>query len=197
MRVEVILDVGIINVLINSTHHTTNVIWDIGQCDIPAHNYAYSFAPNPSWANYYATSAEIHAYMKSVAAQYNCEKYIEYNHTVRSAVWQEHTGKWCLTVVANGKEFVDVCDVVINAGGVLSNWEWPNIPGIENFKGKLMHSADWDTTYDWKSKNIAVVGIGSSGIQILPQVAKGLLWSPWAFCNDCEALIFNVCTDPM
>ena len=111
--------------------------------------------------------------MKSVASQYSCEKYIEYKHTVKSAVWQEHSGKWCLTVTANDKEFVDVCDVLINAGGVLNNWEWPNIPGIDRFQGKLGHSADWDEGYDWKGKNVAVIGIGSSGIQILPKVSKG------------------------
>lgn len=116
--------------------------------------------------------------MKSVAAKYNCEKYINYNHTVRSAVWQEHSGKWCLTVIADGKEFVDVCDVLINAAGVLSKWEWPNIPGIEKFQGKLLHSADWDTAFDWRGKNIALIGIGSSGIQILPKISKGLSLTP-------------------
>lgn len=53
-----------------------------------------------------------------------------------------------------------------------SSWSWPKIPGIELFKGKLLHSADWDTSYDWKNKNVAVIGIGSSGVQILPKVAQ-------------------------
>lgn len=53
-----------------------------------------------------------------------------------------------------------------------SSWRWPRIPGIEDFQGKLLHSADWDTSYDWTDKSIAVIGIGSSGVQILPQVAK-------------------------
>ncbi|KAF2467914.1 FAD/NAD(P)-binding domain-containing protein [Lindgomyces ingoldianus] len=142
------------------------------QCDIPAHNYAYSFAPNPSWRNYYATSAEIQAYMKDVAKAYVCEKFVAYSHTVTSAVWQEQEGKWRLTVESEGHEFIDICDVLINAGGILSNWEWPNIPGIEKFLGKLLHSADWDTSYDWTGKNVALIGIGSSGIQILPKVAE-------------------------
>lgn len=65
---------------------------------------------------------------------------------------------------------------VVSADGMgisshYSNWKWPNISGIERFKGKLMHSAHWDTSYDYASKRLAVIGIGSSGIQILPKMA--------------------------
>lgn len=56
---------------------------------------------------------------------------------------------------------------------IYSTWKWPNIPGINNFKGKLLHSAEWDRSYDWTHKTIAVIGIGSSGVQILPKVAPG------------------------
>lgn len=53
-----------------------------------------------------------------------------------------------------------------------SNWKWPNIEGIETFKGKLLHSARWDQEYDFTGKRVASIGIGSSGIQIVPQLAK-------------------------
>jgi cation diffusion facilitator CzcD-associated flavoprotein CzcO len=53
-----------------------------------------------------------------------------------------------------------------------SNWKWPNISGIFNFQGKLIHSAQWDESYDFTGKKVAVIGIGSSGIQIVPQLAK-------------------------
>ncbi|KAJ9499448.1 hypothetical protein H2202_005031 [Exophiala xenobiotica] len=89
------------------------------QCDIPAHNYAFSFAPNPAWPNYYATSEQIFQYMKDTSAKYGCDKYIAYRHKVTSATWSEPSGKWILTVDADGKELTDSCDVLINAGGVL------------------------------------------------------------------------------
>ena len=57
-----------------------------------------------------------------------------------------------------------------------SNWTWPKIEGMENFKGKLMHSASWDQAFDLRGKKVAVIGTGSSGIQILPQIAKGTLF---------------------
>lgn len=46
--------------------------------------------------------------------------------------------------------FSDQCDVVIQATGALNDWKWPNISGLHDFKGKLMHSASWDENYDHK-----------------------------------------------
>ncbi|KAJ5638158.1 hypothetical protein N7490_008037 [Penicillium lividum] len=143
------------------------------KCDIPAHNYAYSFAPNPEWPNYYATSQQIHAYMHDVADKYDCNKFIKYRHSIKAAVWNEDKAKWEIQVqIGDGAVFQDDVDVFINAGGVLNNWKWPNIEGIHNFKGKLIHSARWDADYDFTGKKVASIGIGSSGIQIVPQLAK-------------------------
>ncbi|CAK7235417.1 hypothetical protein SBRCBS47491_009286 [Sporothrix bragantina] len=143
------------------------------RCDIPAHNYSFSFCPKPDWPNYYATSEQIHAYMKDVAAKFDVDKHIKYRHAIRAATWNEDKGKWEIQVEAgDGTTFVDECDVFINAGGVLNNWKWPAVPGLQTFKGKLIHSARWDASYDFTGKRVASIGIGSSGIQIVPQLAK-------------------------
>lgn len=89
------------------------------QCDIPAHNYAYSFEPNPDWPNYYATSSQILDYMKKTCKKYQIEKYIKYKHQVTNAKWIEAEGKWRLNVKSEGKNLEDSCDIFINAGGVL------------------------------------------------------------------------------
>jgi cation diffusion facilitator CzcD-associated flavoprotein CzcO len=92
---------------------------DSCQCDIPAHNYAYSFEPNPEWPNYYATSAQILDYMKKTAKKYGVERFVKYKHSIKYAQWDELQGKWRLKVEHNGQVFEDVCDIFINAGGVL------------------------------------------------------------------------------
>ncbi|KAK5400865.1 hypothetical protein LTR06_011176 [Exophiala xenobiotica] len=143
------------------------------QCDIPAHNYAYTFEPNPKWPNYYATSEQIHAYMKTTAAKYDAEKYIKYRHSVVEARWAEEPGKWKLKVRnTSGDVIDDECDVFINAAGVLNNWKWPSIEGLHDFEGKLLHSAHWDAEYDFTDKQVGVIGVGSSGIQIVPKLAS-------------------------
>ena len=90
------------------------------KCDIPAHNYAYSFAPKPDWPNYYATSQEIHQYMHDVAEKFDCSKYIKLQHSIQAAKWNETKAKWELEVKdGQGNVFSDDVDVFINAGGVL------------------------------------------------------------------------------
>ncbi|KAK2750270.1 hypothetical protein FQN55_002417 [Onygenales sp. PD_40] len=141
------------------------------QCDIPAHNYAYSFEQNPEWPNYYATSGQIFEYMKKTAAKYKADQYMKFGHEVKFAEWDEIEGKWHLKIEVGDKVLEDTCDIFINASGVLNKWKYPDIEGIENFKGKLLHSARWDDNYEFEGKKVAVIGIGSSGIQIVPQLA--------------------------
>ena len=62
------------------------------------------------------------------------------------------------------------CNVLLNAGGLLNNWKWPTIPGLASFKGHLCHSALWNDNFDWKGKTVAVIGSGSSAIQIVPEL---------------------------
>lgn len=54
--------------------------------------------------------------------------------------------------------------------GVLNKWKWPNIDGLWNFKGEVLHSAVWNKTTDLKGKRVALIGAGSSGVQILPNI---------------------------
>ncbi len=52
------------------------------------------------------------------------------------------------------------------------HYKWPQIPGLEDFQGHVTHSANWQHNYDYSNKRIAVIGNGSSGIQIVPQLQK-------------------------
>ncbi|KAJ8114275.1 hypothetical protein ONZ43_g4940 [Nemania bipapillata] len=144
------------------------------RCDTPAHIYSYSFCPNPQWTNVFAKPPEIHQYLKDTAQKYNCEKLISYGKRIDSAVWNVEAGRWKLKVndLSTQEEFEDECHVLINATGILNKLKWPNIEGIEQYKGKLVHSANWDATYDFANKRVAVIGIGSSAIQILPEITK-------------------------
>lgn len=58
-----------------------------------------------------------------------------------------------------------------------SKWKWPEIEGRELFKGPMMHSANWDESVDFKDKTVAVIGAGSSGIQIVPALQPST-WRP-------------------
>ncbi|OCK82817.1 cyclohexanone monooxygenase [Lepidopterella palustris CBS 459.81] len=141
-------------------------------CDIPAHVYTYSFEPNPNWSSFYAYSPEIRQYFEDFAAKYDLMPYVRLNSKVLSATWVEERGIYEVEVQTEGKVIKDWCHVLINGTGFLNSWKWPTIPGLHSFGGKLMHSADWDPTCDWKDKDVAVIGTGSSAIQIIPQIQK-------------------------
>lgn len=72
----------------------------------------------------------------------------------------------------NGQQRDEYCHVLISAQGVLVHESWPQIPGLCDFQGHTTHSASWDHNYDYSGKRIAVIGNGSSGIQIVPQMAN-------------------------
>ena len=109
--------------------------------------------------------------------KHNLDKHIEFRTTVCSAIWQEGSSQWKLSLSkaddggdgASRRE--ELFDVLISARGFLTTPKWPDIPGLGDFKGKLVHSAAWDHGFDYAGKRIGVIGNGSSGIQILPQMA--------------------------
>ncbi|KXH49914.1 cyclohexanone 1,2-monooxygenase [Colletotrichum salicis] len=142
------------------------------QCDVPAHIYAFPFDPNPDWSRFYASGAEILKYMKDTVRKWNLDRDLQLNTKVVGAVWQEELGQWKVTVEHQGEQRDEFCHVLISAQGVLVHESWPDVPGLRDFEGHITHSARWDHDFDYSHKRIAVIGNGSSGIQIVPQMAK-------------------------
>jgi len=146
------------------------------KCDIPSHTYQFTWAPNSSWSSFYATRDEIWKYAKQIVVEHKLDKYIQYNRQLKSAIWDEESGTWKLEIekcdahAADGKPVVfgDECHILINACGILNKWKWPALEGIENYKGELLHTAKWNEDYNFSGKNIAVIGNGSSAVQIVP-----------------------------
>lgn len=141
-------------------------------CDIPSHAYHFTWARNPGWTSYYSGSEEIWRYFKDVAVRYDLEKYVRLSTAVRSARWDDAGGKWHLEISgADGAEFTDSCDILISASGILNSWKYPDIPGLDVFGGKLMHSAQWDESFVFDDNvRVAVIGGGSSAVQIVPSL---------------------------
>lgn len=144
----------------------------------PAHVYTYPFEPNPDWSEFYAGSQEIQQYFVDFATKHDLNKYVQFNSVVQSVTWIEDQGIYDVEISCQGKIVHDFCHILINATGTLNKWKWPDIPGLNDFQGKLLHSAHWDSSLSWQDKTVAVIGTGSSAIQILPQIqptAKGIV----------------------
>lgn len=140
-------------------------------CDIPSHSYQFTWERNPNWSAYYSSSEEIWNYFKGIAVKYDLEKYVKLRTKVESATWDEEAGQWRIKILTpEGTLADDWCDILVSGSGVLNSWKYPNIPGLDIYKGKLMHSAEWDNTYDLTGKAVAVIGGGSSAVQIIPNI---------------------------
>lgn len=149
-----------------------------------------------SWSKFYASAPEILEYWKKIVEKYNLRRFMKFNHKCVEARWNEETSKWHvkLEIVGTGEIVEDVGDVLMVGLGALNDWKWPDIKGLHDFQGKILHSANWDTSYDATGKKIAVIGAGSSGIQIvpalLPQVksmdhyVRGRTWIAATFGNE-------------
>lgn len=141
-------------------------------CDIQSHLYSFSFAPNKSWSRTYARQPEILAYLESVADEFDLRRHLMMETRVHSAQWNSETWQWDLQLDSGGRPSVLSADVVVSAVGLFGSMKLPEIAGLSDYKGVLMHTAQWDHGVDLVGKRVAVIGTGASGVQVVPELAK-------------------------
>lgn len=131
-------------------------------CDVPSHSYTYSFEPNPDWSHLLPPGAEIQDYFERTTRKYGVDKLIRFNEEITSCEFND--GQWHLQTRSG---ISDTADIVIAATGVLHVPRMPDIPGMQNFRGDMFHTARWDHSVALDGKRIGVVGTGSTGVQII------------------------------
>ena len=148
-------------------------------CDIPAHSYSYPWVSNPEWSHVYVGAEEICEFYKARAREYNVYENAKFNHRVVSSEWDAEVGRWKVKALdeKTGVVVEDEAEVVLNCAGVLNRWKWPEIQGLHSFEGTLVHTGNYPQDLDLTGKSVAVIGAGSSAIQVVPTiqpVAKSL-----------------------
>lgn len=139
--------------------------------DTPSHFYSYSFELNPDWSHYVPVGSEMQEYLLRITEKYDLRRNIRFNTRVLGCEYDEASHKWRVTVEdANGRRTVEA-NAVINAHGPVNRWSLPDIPGLSDFKGVAMHTANWDTSVDVTGKRVALIGTGASGAQVGPAIA--------------------------
>ena len=144
------------------------------RCDVESMSYCYSFSPELeqewTWSEKYPPQPEILRYLNHVADRFDLRKDITFNTTVESCIWNEETKRWSVTT--SGGETI-IAQFVVMATGCLSVPKVPDIPGVDQYRGRLYHTADWPHEgADFTGQRIAVIGTGSSGIQCIPILAE-------------------------
>src|SRR5690606_1931110 len=137
-------------------------------CDVQSHLYSYSFEGNPDWSRRYSVWREIQDYILRVTDKHRLHDNIRFNSEVEAAHFDEKRARWTLRLTDGTR--VD-CQHWVLATGPLHVPSIPEFPGLENFKGKVFHSSQWDHDYDLGGKKVVSVGTGASAIQYVPEIA--------------------------
>ena len=142
------------------------------RCDVDSTDYSFSFGgiqDEWEWSERYATQPEILRYINFVVDRLDLAKDIDLNARVESADWDELTHTW---TVRSDRGAWYRARFLVMATGCLSTIKRPDIDGVDDFAGTILHTADWpDDGVDLTGKRVAVIGTGSSGIQLIPTIA--------------------------
>ncbi|WP_180683914.1 flavin-containing monooxygenase [Tepidicella baoligensis] len=142
-------------------------------CRLDTPNYAYSlsFAQKSDWPQQFSCQSEIQKYLSRVSAEGGVRPRIRFGAEVISMVFDEPSAQWVLTVRA-GDGHIDVMrfNAVITAVGILNRPSIPDFKGMDQFKGRIVHSAAWPKDLDLREQRVALIGTGASAFQIGPAI---------------------------
>lgn len=136
------------------------------EVDIHSHAYSYSFL-RYDWPRTHATQPELLAYAEHVVDRFGLRPHLRLGTRVTDLAWEESTNTYRLrTEHGDSAEF----DVVISALGLLNVPRYPDWPGLDTFAGPCFHTSRWEE-HDLAGKSVAVVGTGSTAVQVVPAIA--------------------------
>jgi len=167
-------ELGYENILILDREDDLGGTWHVNHypglaVDIPSPTYSYWFEPNPYWSRLYAPGSELKTYADHVADKYDVRRHMRFNSPVDGARWDEDAQLW--QVALSDGETVS-SRFLITATGYLSQPHTPDIAGINDFAGRIIHSTDWDDDYSPEGERIGLIGTGATAVQLIPQLTK-------------------------
>jgi cation diffusion facilitator CzcD-associated flavoprotein CzcO len=141
--------------------------------DSESYTYAYLFSrelfDDWEWQEHFAEQPEIERYLNHVVDRFDLRRHMRFDAPVTSAVYEEPSGTW---TVATGDGAGYRGRFFVAATGVLSVPYFPEVPGRDDFRGESHHTGQWPTApVDVAGKKVAVIGTGSSGVQVVPAIA--------------------------
>jgi cation diffusion facilitator CzcD-associated flavoprotein CzcO len=139
--------------------------------DIPSLGYSFSYEQRADWSRVFAPGEDLLAYAEDVVDRRDLRRRMRFHTTVEEMTFDETADVWHLSIVdADGARDISA-RYVINAVGALERPVYPDIDGIDRFKGTILHTARWDDSVDLAGKRVACIGTGASALQVIPEIA--------------------------
>lgn len=147
------------------------------RCDIESIEYSYSFSEEIQqewvWTESMPAQPEILAYLNYVADRLDLRRDIQFGAEVVAMTFDEDAAMWSVRT-RSGDTFR--VPFVVAASGILSVPLQPDIPGMNTFAGTSLFTSRWPAAgVDLTGKRVGVIGTGSTGVQLIPVVAREAL----------------------
>jgi len=144
------------------------------RCDVESLEYSYSFSEDLQqewrWPERYGTQPEILRYINHVADRFDLRRDIQLDTRIRAATYDRAANQWTLRTERGETVTARFC---VMASGNLSTPRVPDLPGLDRFQGKWYHSGLWPSEpVDFSGQVVGVIGTGSSGVQMIPIIAR-------------------------
>src|ERR1700742_3974697 len=109
------------------------------------------------WSHHYVKQPDVLKYLEHVVERHDLRKHMRFNTEMVAAEWDDDDAVWRVEVHTGE---VYVVKYLITALGLLSKANYPDIPGIESFKGEMCHSARWRPELEIANRKVGVIGCG-------------------------------------
>ena len=137
------------------------------EVDVVSHLYSYSFKRH-DWTRTHARRDELQGYLEATVDEYGLRPHFRLATLVEHAVWDEAARRYTVHL-AGGEQLT--CNVLISAVGLLNHPNFPDWPGLGDFEGPAFHTSRWRHDVDLAGQRVAVVGTGSTAVQLVPEIA--------------------------
>lgn len=123
-----------------------------------------------NWKERFPTGGEVRAYLRHFATRLGLTSSIQLGSRVEQLTWDAARDLWHVTI--HGQPAVAAHHVVL-ATGLLQKAVYPSIAGLESFTGQMVHTSAWpEDGIDLTDKRVGVIGVGSSSVQLIPEIAE-------------------------
>nr|WP_206071906.1 NAD(P)/FAD-dependent oxidoreductase [Antrihabitans stalactiti] len=136
--------------------------------DIAAFSYCFAFEPNCSWSSVFPGGAEMKAYADACVEKYRLRPHLRLKTKVIGADYDDSLHLWQFRLADDS---VLSARFAICATGWLTKKKLPDIDGLDQFGGVVVHTADWDQSIQLTDRHVAVIGTGASAVQVVPAIA--------------------------
>lgn len=140
--------------------------------DTPSVTYEFSFEKGYRWNEHFGRGEEVRNYLDHVSRKYGVHENTLFSHDLQSATFDEARNLWVMEIMTPAGATMLEANILITASGVFANAREPAFEGVETFRGRIVHPSRWPAGLNLAGKRVAVIGNGSTGVQLLGALAR-------------------------